>query len=460
MPIKIKTSDLKENMRFSAPVFFDDESFMLVDTGTPIKKRELDALARWNIPFVVTSGKIIDEGDGEAKGIAIEQKEPKNDEAQVVDPATLADAAALPDLSEFSKFKGFDWGESSSKESKKASAKPSSSTDAEQELKKQKTILEMLPAGGIEELIAPLKDVKQYYEYKALINELDNIFSSVKNPDSVAPHVFDNIVDNLCRFVKEYPTDAVSFILESDIYDKEMAKNAIHTGILSVIIAESIKVEPVKNVATGAILHNIGMLRVPDEITGKIGKLSESELEVMRAHSESGYKIIVDELMYSHEIALPASQHHECWDGSGYPSGIAGAEISIQARIVSAADAFEAMISLRPYRTRLSGYDAMKKLIADNGSRFDPDIIKAMIQNIGIYPSGSIVLMNNSSIARVAQVFPEMPLRPVINILIDESGQIVSESKLVDLRSDKSLFIARAISPIELSKSSSLPKHI
>jgi hypothetical protein len=124
------------------------------------------------------------------------------------------------------------------------------------------------------------------------------------------------------------------------------------------------------------------------------------------------------------------------------------------ARIVSVADAFEAMVSQKPYRNSMMGYQALKNLLSDNSRRFDPDVLKAFIQTMGIYPIGSIILLNNGSLARVVEVQGTAPLRPKIRILIDEFGKVFKqdEGDTIDLLTEKSLFIARAVDPKEVAK--------
>jgi hypothetical protein len=100
------------------------------------------------------------------------------------------------------------------------------------------------------------------------------------------------------------------------------------------------------------------------------------------------------------------------------------------------------------------GYQAMKNLLSDNSRRFDPDVLKSFIRIMGIYPIGSIILLNNKAIARVAEIHKDAPLRPLIRMLIDENGKAYEkdEGALIDLLSEKSLFIARALDPKEISQ--------
>jgi hypothetical protein len=119
---------------------------------------------------------------------------------------------------------------------------------------------------------------------------------------------------------------------------------------------------------------------------------------------------------------------------------------------VSVADAFEAMVSQKPYRNSMVGYQAMKNLLADNSRRFDPEVLKAFITAMGIYPIGSIVRLNNKVIGRVLETRANAPLRPTIQVLIDENGKVFrhEEGNVIDLLGGKNLYITQAVDFKEL----------
>jgi HD-GYP domain-containing protein (c-di-GMP phosphodiesterase class II) len=243
--------------------------------------------------------------------------------------------------------------------------------------------------------------------------------------------------------------------LGGDVSGYELAKSSINTAILSALIAMELK-QPyirVMQVVTGALLHDVGMLRLPKELVNKKGGLSAEELEKMHTHPLYTYKIISNELHYPKEISTIALQHHENWDGEGYPGKLIGQAIDMGARIVSVADAFEAMVSQKSYRNSMIGYQAMKNLLSDNSRRFDPDVLKAFVRIMGIYPIGSIILLNNKAYGRITDVHSDAPLRPKIQLLIDASGNALAQDKQVsiDLLNDKHLFITRAVDPKEIS---------
>jgi len=132
-------------------------------------------------------------------------------------------------------------------------------------------------------------------------------------------------------------------------------------------------------VELGALLHDIGKIRVPESILLKAGPLTDEQWEVMRSHPEVGERILAP--MQSLEDVLPiVRSSHERWDGTGYPDGLAGEAIPLGARIVAVCDAYHAMVEDRPYRKALSRGDAIEEMRNAGGSQFDPDCVNALLE--------------------------------------------------------------------------------
>jgi HD-GYP domain-containing protein (c-di-GMP phosphodiesterase class II) len=130
----------------------------------------------------------------------------------------------------------------------------------------------------------------------------------------------------------------------------------------------------------GAALHDFGKLVVPDSVLGKPGPLSEAEFDHVRAHPEEGARLVAL-LTGKYRAAVPCVlHHHERWDGHGYPTGRAGEEIPIEARVLAVADAYDAMTSDRPYRRALSQVRAISELERCAGTQFDPDVVSVFAE--------------------------------------------------------------------------------
>ncbi len=306
--------------------------------------------------------------------------------------------------------------------------------------------------------LAAFADRKLYAEYADMVDRLKAVLDTSGASERVEPKAVDRLAQEVLGLVRERDAELASAILSSDMRGYDQARAGINCAILSVMIGNALKLPPhrLSHLAIGALLHDVGMLRLPEEITRKKGALSPEEAQKMRAHPLLTYKIVTKELQYPEDVGLVGLQHHERWDGGGYPRRSAGVDIDILARIVSVADAFEAMVSQKPYRNSMIGYAAMKNLLSDNARRFDPEVLKAFIRGMGIYPIGSLVLLNNAAIARVLETHPDAPLRPKIKIIVDEFGKHYKDDNgdILDLLTEKSMFIARAIDPKELEAAS------
>jgi diguanylate cyclase (GGDEF)-like protein/putative nucleotidyltransferase with HDIG domain len=136
----------------------------------------------------------------------------------------------------------------------------------------------------------------------------------------------------------------------------------------------------------GGWLHDVGKLSVPDGVLGKPGPLTLEEWETVRSHSAVGARLV----RTFPELALAADavhHHHERWDGLGYPDGVGGSEIPIEARIVAAVDAYHAMTATRPYRAARSEAEAIDELRRCSGTQFDPVVVNALLDVLAVHTS-------------------------------------------------------------------------
>ena len=128
----------------------------------------------------------------------------------------------------------------------------------------------------------------------------------------------------------------------------------------------------------GALLHDIGKLRTPDEILQKPGKLTDEEWEIMRRHPEDGQRMLERVGGVLAEVGVIVRGHHERWDGNGYPDRLAGTDIPMAARIICVCDSFNAMTTDRPYRGAMPVAEAVAELRRCSGTQFDPDVVEAV----------------------------------------------------------------------------------
>jgi len=412
---KIYTKDLKPGQVFSAPVYTEGD-YLLVTAMVPLRQRDIDVLVSWDIEYVGTEGTLVDLDD-------LADKADESDEAkEVLKKLEIELAKALSDADEMEE------------------------VDDDLEDSPKKEVIKF-----------SIKDVRQnsgpYRVYKNLIEILNKTFNQLKAGREIEMRAFDEITVKLIQELSLYPDSFVGFILGGEVSGNELAKSSVNTAILSAMMAQELQLpaQKIHNIVNGALLHDVGMLRLSKGITEKKGGLSAAELEQIKSHPLHTSKIVTKELFGPSEVNLISLHHHERWDGQGYPDNLAGNAIDIGARIVSVADAFEAMVSKKSYRDSMIGYQAIKNLMADNGRRFDPAVIIAFTKIMGIYPIGSIVRLNDSSIARVVTIHTGAPMRPIVQMLADNKGNVIGTGNVttVDLLEVRTLFIKEAIDPAE-----------
>lgn len=305
---------------------------------------------------------------------------------------------------------------------------------------------------------ADVKDLKgAYYVYILMVEQLHSFFNTVLSGKALDKHSLERMVTFILQIMRNHPEKYIGFILGGEMDEYGLAKSSVNAAILAALTAKELKLSHHRllYIITGALLHDAGLLRLPDHLSEKEGKLSEAEVKQMRTHPTLSYQIAVKELACPNGAGEIALQHHEHWNGSGYPNHLKGDSIDFGAQILSVAKAFEAMVNPKRNHKPMTGFEAMKTLLADNAQRFNPRIAKSFTMIMGIHPLGSIVNLSNGVVGRIVETRTKAPVHPKIQVIIDENKKThKEEDKLfVDLLKDKNLEITQAVDMHEFVKS-------
>jgi HD-GYP domain-containing protein (c-di-GMP phosphodiesterase class II) len=209
---------------------------------------------------------------------------------------------------------------------------------------------------------------------------------------------------------------------------------AITTAIWALIMGNGMGLTDrrLANLAIGALLLDIGNIRIPKSIGLKDGPLTEDELQTIRKHVNYGLEIVKQSPGISDEIVDMIRYHHERLDGSGYPEGC-GSEIPAYGRIAGVIDSYDAMITKQPYADQKCAYAAVLELNKQSGIKFQQEVVEQFIRAIGMFPTGSLVELNTGEVAVVVEQNVERRLRPKILVLLNAEQQPVRRNKTVDL---------------------------
>ena len=212
------------------------------------------------------------------------------------------------------------------------------------------------------------------------------------------------------------------------ISDNYLHQHSLNCAILSLAIGDYLKLPPHRliELGTGALLHDIGMLKIPDALYLNPRQLGPREWQMIKAHPMLSYRILKG-FSVADTIALTAYEHHERLDGTGYPRALAGEKITVYSRILAVADSYESMTTKRPFRVNREGHAALLELLKGRGVFYDEAAVRALIYCLSVYPLGTTVLLSNAAMGRVIRTDPRSPKTPIVQILIDKDGNRLRE---------------------------------
>lgn len=185
---------------------------------------------------------------------------------------------------------------------------------------------------------------------------------------------------------------------------------------------------------TAALLHDVGMTEIPRNIVNKTGTLTEEEKTIIQKHPRYGFEIVQNSGSFSAEIYSIILEHHERYDGTGYPSGLVNDKIHTMAKIIAVCDVYDALTSDRPYRSKHTRSESVEYLLGSGNFYFNHEIVKALINTIVIYRYGQWVELSTNELGIVIDDEVQgFKLKPKVMVYYDEEGRQLKEPKLVDL---------------------------
>ncbi len=279
-----------------------------------------------------------------------------------------------------------------------------------------------------------------YNEALEKYNDFVSIFIATKE---VNPAVLKIIALKLIILADKFKNSIIRYISVHNPDYPVLVLHGINSTLIALIGGINLKydADQLEKLAVSALLHDIGMFLLPEELLNKSGKLTDEEFTSIKNHTALAYKLL-SKLNFDKDVLDGIVQHHEQFDGRGYPRKLKGSEINQFALIISIADSFDAQISKRTYREAKSSYNAMKEVISNANNKFDSHILKAFLMSLSIYPPGTLVQLNDYSIGLVDSINNDASLRPVLRIIIDKDGNKVKDRVLLDLKNHQSLYIA------------------
>ena len=283
--------------------------------------------------------------------------------------------------------------------------------------------------------------------YQDLTHVAEAIYAHNNNRPLNADIVMEALKKSLDTFQQidengNYDDSLLTEAIRRRTQDTSLARRTTGTTLLALRLGLEIGFDERRCIAIGlcGLMHDLGMQTIPEEVLNS-PKWTPEQLQLMQQHPLESRKIIEafgDEFSWVGEVV---SQVHERYDGSGYPARIEGEEIHEFARIIGLADTYEAMSHARPDRKAVIIYNVLSQIIDVRNKAFDPNLIKALIKIVSIFPLGSLVQLNNGAIGRVIGANKLYPTRPLLELSLDPQGHPLKSATFVNLEDDPMLTI-------------------
>ncbi|MFN3603329.1 MAG: HD-GYP domain-containing protein [Leptonema sp. (in: bacteria)] len=386
-----KLDELKPGMVFSAPVFIDEQN-LLIRSFEPLKKSDIEKLLRWGIDKVYTEGDLVTQANMGFDKKADTQEKPESKD--------LLELEEIKMHKEFAKLKET----------------------------KEDFVNRTYQMGNILK-----KNFKDLWEKKQFNNH-ELLTEALFLTNSIIEYRFFPLLLMGARFS-----------------DDPIIHHSIHSASYGGFLGKLINLNKIRiqELVFSIMIMDVGMYFIPIKLRQKNTILTEEEKKMFYTHTLYSYKVLTENAYVKQSLALVSLQHHENFDGSGYPKKIKEQEISLLARIAAVVDRYTAMLEDRYHRKSKIPYEAMKILLSHEGNHLDPRILKFFVGGLSAYPVGSFVELSNHFRALVIEGNLQAPLRPFVKLVFDDKKNFIKELKILNLSKQPNITITKVLDPVE-----------
>ena len=266
-------------------------------------------------------------------------------------------------------------------------------------------------------------------------NEIASMFNDARMGKVVKAGDAMPLVEEISASVLRHPSALIS-VARIKTHDEYTFMHSVAVCALMVALARQLNLDPrlVKEAGIGGLMHDLGKAVMPLEVLNKPGKLTDDEYSIMKLHPEAGWKMLHDSGEATQGTLDIALHHHEKVDGTGYPKGLKGDQISLLSRMGAVCDVYDAVTSNRPYKQGWDPAESIKRMASWKG-HFDETIFKAFVRSIGIYPIGALVRTKTDKLGVVIEQNEVSMLKPKIRVFFSARSNAPIEQRVFDLAS-------------------------
>jgi putative nucleotidyltransferase with HDIG domain len=286
--------------------------------------------------------------------------------------------------------------------------------------------------------------------YSEALDHVRHFVEDVRKGTSVDFSPATPLVENLIESVFRNE-NAIMTLCKLRGFDEYTYTHSLNVSILAVLLGKRMGLDrpALLKIGLAGLLHDVGKARLPAKILNKPGRLTESEFHAVKGHSMWSHDLLQKQANMPREILRAVAEHHERHDGSGYPRGLKGQEISLFSRVIAVADVFDALTSKRAYKDAMPPAQALSMMYQWRGRQFATEDIETFIQCIGVFPVGSFVRLTGGEHAIVISANPQRPTKPQVKVVLDARLRPL-RSRVLDLEAaPEAQSIAEVLNPAD-----------
>ncbi|MFZ6846517.1 HD-GYP domain-containing protein [Undibacterium sp. RuTC16W] len=265
-------------------------------------------------------------------------------------------------------------------------------------------------------------------------NAVMSMFQEVRMGKAISVDLAGEVVQEISLSVMRNPGALIS-LARLKTADDYTYMHSVAVCALMVAVSQQLNLDEdqTREAGMAGLLHDLGKALMPTEVLNKPGRLTVEEFDIMKSHPEEGHRLLLESGSVGHIPLDVCLHHHERVDGSGYPHGLKGSEISIFAKMGAVCDVYDAITSNRPYKAGWEPIASIKKMSEWSTAQYEKDIFHAFVNSVGIYPVGSLVRLSSGRLGVVLEQSATSLLTPKVKIFFSTKSNVYISPEILDL---------------------------